>query len=94
MEFDIVNTVISAWADHADIAMPDNSFMEGQLLYVKYTYASNPDTPLGEPELDVSLKEKVTFINYHVENNHWAKVRNGAGSIGYIPSNYAVVSSC
>ena len=65
---------------------------KAKTLLAKYSYKVNPASPLGAPELGVKQGQKLTLVEKHPTNEHWWKVQDEAGGIGFVPASYMLVS--
>ncbi|XP_033638002.1 uncharacterized protein LOC117298780 isoform X2 [Asterias rubens] len=73
---------------HGDAA---TSKTKAKTLLAKYSYKVNPASPLGAPELGVKQGQKLTLVEKHPTNEHWWKVQDEAGGIGFVPASYMLI---
>ncbi|XP_022093824.1 uncharacterized protein LOC110981009 [Acanthaster planci] len=65
----------------------DNKSKTKRLL-AKYSYKANQNSPLGFSELDIKQGQRLTLVERHPTNEHWWKVRDETGAVGYAPASY------
>ncbi|XP_038050081.1 uncharacterized protein LOC119723478 [Patiria miniata] len=68
--------------------MAGDNNSRAKTLLAKYSYKANPESPLGFSELNIRQGQKLTLVEKHPTNEHWWKVRDETGAVGYVPANY------
>ena len=62
----------------------------GATLMASHSYTRNPENHLGK-EIDLQQWDTLVFKGEHTENEHWRRVEDRHGQVGYAPAAFLVV---